>query len=89
MHVQLKESIKMNSSILPRRAFLKGLVGLSAAPAIVRAASLMPVQPWVERVICPTYWWESLPPGSWWRRENDCMLVYVPRGEPHRIRFGL
>jgi hypothetical protein len=48
MRVQLKESMKMNSLVMPRRAFLKGLVGLIAAPAIVRASSLMPVKAWVE-----------------------------------------
>ena len=32
MRVQLKES-KVNNLVLPRRAFLKGLVGLIAAPA--------------------------------------------------------
>jgi hypothetical protein len=30
--------------IIPRRAFLKGLVGLIAAPAIVKAEILMPIQ---------------------------------------------
>jgi len=34
----------MSQLILPRRKFLAGLVGLIAAPAIVRAASLMPVK---------------------------------------------
>lgn len=34
----------MSDLILPRRAFLTGLAGLFAAPAIVRAASLMPVK---------------------------------------------
>ena len=31
---------------LPRRGFLRGLIGLIAAPAIVRATSLMPVKVW-------------------------------------------
>jgi hypothetical protein len=30
--------------IMPRRRFIAGLIGLVAAPAIVRAASLMPVR---------------------------------------------
>lgn len=34
----------MSSLILPRRRFLTGLATLFAAPAIVRAASLMPVK---------------------------------------------
>jgi hypothetical protein len=32
--------------ILPRRRFLTGLVGLIAAPALVRAESLMPICVW-------------------------------------------
>jgi hypothetical protein len=43
--VQLKES-KVNNLVLPRRGFLKGLVALIAAPAVVRAESLMPIVPW-------------------------------------------
>lgn len=38
----------MNELILPRRRFLQGLVGLVAAPAIVRIAAMMPVKTWVE-----------------------------------------
>jgi hypothetical protein len=34
----------MTKLTLPRRKFLTGLVGLIAAPAIVRATSLMPVK---------------------------------------------
>ena len=33
---------------LPRRRFLAGLVGLIAAPAVVKATSLMPVKVWLE-----------------------------------------
>jgi hypothetical protein len=36
----------MTNLILPRRGFLKGLVALIAAPAVVRAESLMPIVPW-------------------------------------------
>ena len=32
--------------VLPRRIFIKGLVGLIAAPALVRAESLMPIKVW-------------------------------------------
>jgi hypothetical protein len=39
MRVQLKESIKVDSVILPRRAFLKGFLVLVAAPAVVKAES--------------------------------------------------
>jgi hypothetical protein len=34
----------MNSAILPRRGFLRSLIGLIAAPAIVRIENLMPVK---------------------------------------------
>ena len=34
----------MTDLILPRRKFLTGLMGLVAAPAVVRASSLMPVK---------------------------------------------
>ena len=36
----------MSSLILPRRDFLKGLLGLVAAPALVKAETLMPILPW-------------------------------------------
>lgn len=34
----------MTDLILPRRKFLTGLMGLVAAPAVVKAANLMPVK---------------------------------------------
>jgi len=37
----------MTDLILPRRKFLTGLMGLVAAPAMVRASSLMPVKSFV------------------------------------------
>ena len=37
----------MTDIILPRRKFLTGLMGLVAAPAVVRASSLMPVKSFV------------------------------------------
>ena len=49
MRVQLKES-KVSNLVLPRRAFLKGLVALIAAPAIVKAESLMPISVWRPRL---------------------------------------
>lgn len=54
----------MSNLILPRRRFLTGLATLFAAPAIVRAASLMPVkaaEPEGYTVVFRT----SLPIGSW------------------------
>ena len=41
--------------ILPRRTFLKGLVGLVAAPAVVKADSLMRIAVWR-----PTFWAETI-----------------------------
>jgi hypothetical protein len=38
----------MTNLILPRRKFLTGLFGLVAAPAVVKASSLMPVKSVVE-----------------------------------------
>lgn len=38
----------MTDLILPRRKFLTGLMGLVAAPAVVKATSLMPVKSFVE-----------------------------------------
>jgi hypothetical protein len=46
MRVRLKESILMDNLVLPRRGFLKVLVGLVAAPAVVKAESLMPIKVW-------------------------------------------
>ena len=34
--------------VLPRRRFIQGLIGLVAAPAIVKITSIMPVKSWVE-----------------------------------------
>jgi hypothetical protein len=36
--------------VLPRRGFLRGLIGVIAAPAVVRATSLMPVKVWDNHV---------------------------------------
>jgi hypothetical protein len=46
----------LNSLILPRRAFLKELIGLVAAPAVVKAESLMPIKPF------PTFLYKPLRP---------------------------
>jgi hypothetical protein len=42
----------MTNLILSRRGFLAGLSSLLAAPAVVRAESLMPIVPWR-----PTFWY--------------------------------
>ena len=44
--MQLKESIRLTNLILSRRGFLAGLSSLLAAPAVVRAAALMPIKVW-------------------------------------------
>lgn len=38
---------------MDRRSFLTGLIGVVAAPAIVRASSLMPVKSWVDAIAYP------------------------------------
>jgi len=38
----------MTDLIMPRRKFLTGLMGLVAAPAVVKVSSLMPVKSFVE-----------------------------------------
>ena len=38
----------MTELLMPRRKFLTGLMGLVAAPAVVKATSLMPVRSFVE-----------------------------------------
>jgi hypothetical protein len=43
----------MTDLILPRRKFLIGLMGLVAAPAVVKASSLMPVKTFVEMELPP------------------------------------
>jgi hypothetical protein len=40
----------VSNLVLPRRAFLKGLVALIVAPAIVKAESLMPISVWRPRL---------------------------------------
>lgn len=49
----------MTNLILPRRKFITGLVSLMAAPAIVRASSLMPVKvvidPWINYTVMPLF----------------------------------
>lgn len=48
----------MQRLILPRRSFLTGLVSLIAAPAVVRAESLMPICVW-KPTIDPDLLWEA------------------------------
>jgi hypothetical protein len=82
--------------VLPRRAFLKGLIGLIAAPAIVRATSIMPVKPIDERVYILDPWdmgepWKPL----FWRTGGDHSippLIGCSRADVERINladFGL
>jgi hypothetical protein len=41
----------MTALILPRRSVLMGLVGLIAAPAVVKAEALMPIKVWENYVV--------------------------------------
>ena len=43
----------MTELIMPRRKFLKGLIGLVAAPAVVKAANIMPVKVMPVKVMPP------------------------------------
>jgi len=43
----------MTELLMPRRKFLTGLLGLVAAPAVVKATSLMPVKSFVEVELRP------------------------------------
>ena len=56
--------------VLPRRRILMGLIGLIAAPAVVRAGSLMPIKVWTP----PRELWR-IPPSQWteadWRLAQD------------------
>lgn len=54
----------MSDLILPRRKLLLGLGAMFAAPAIVRAASLMPVKVWRE-----DYWIGTIGTFAIWNRE--------------------
>ena len=54
--------------ILPRRRFIQGLVGLLAAPAIVRLESLMPVR--------------ALDPEEWIRADPVLTFQWLAGGKP-------
>lgn len=57
--------------MIERRGFLAGLVGLVAAPAIVRASSLMPVK-LIERDVRL-----ELPPGAWFEFQHEAVRSFV------------
>lgn len=44
----------MTDIVIPRRKFLTGLIGIVAAPAVVRASSLMPVKGFISDGIALT-----------------------------------
>jgi hypothetical protein len=59
----IRQHIAQDSAIqrvvLPRRSFLTGLVGLIAAPAVIRAEALMPIKVWTpEREPWPIPQWQ-------------------------------
>jgi len=59
----------MTGIVLPRRQLLTGLVGFIAAPAIVRASSLMPVK---------TMSWLTLPLYRWTAVGGEFVEVIIP-----------
>ena len=73
----------MTELIMPRRQFLKGLIGLVAAPAVVKAASLMPVKVLQPELVVKKYEWHEVAVGyritrkkvsdELWDRQNDWM----------------
>jgi hypothetical protein len=92
----------VNSLILPRRRFLVGALSLLTAPAIVRAASLMPVKVWraetepfdpaLPGLINDTLWSEN--PDDWseneWRiAEAESKLPEYHRTEAGRLFLAL
>lgn len=62
--------------MLSRRGLITGLISLAAAPAIVRASSLMPV-----KVMEPTYLRVRLPPENRqvWYFQNRYVWISGPR----------
>jgi hypothetical protein len=56
MRVANEGEHQVNNLVLPRRALLKGLVGLIAAPAVVKAENLMPIVVWRPPVVRREGW---------------------------------
>ena len=73
----------MTELIMPRRQFLKGLFGLVAAPAVVKAANIMPVKVMPPELVCERYAYHEVAVGyritrkevgdELWNRQNDWM----------------
>lgn len=63
--------------ILPRRGFIFGLVGLFAAPAVIKASSLMPIkgEAW-EDVFC-FYWQRDIDAMRWTPLVHE---AWIPKG---------
>jgi hypothetical protein len=82
----------MSQLVIPRRRFLAGLLGLVAAPAVVRAASLMPisvfepanlagvdmVSRYRQEFILESERFLIIPPGIFYRRFAEEMYPGVP-----------
>jgi hypothetical protein len=61
--------------ILSRRALILGLTGVVAAPALVRAASLMPISaPW-ELLFARDYWRAAIPTRMTVYRKNGVIRI--------------
>lgn len=71
----------MTDLILPRRKFLTGLMGLVAAPAVVKASSLMPVKAMTPEVLVKQYEYQQIELGYQVTREPVGDVLY-------RAQFG-
>ena len=73
----------MTELIMPRRQFLKGMLGLVAAPAVVTAANIMPVKVMPPELVVEKYAWHEVGIGyritrkevgeRLWNEQNDWM----------------
>ena len=64
--------------VVPRRGFLKGLAGVIAAPAVVRAEALMPIKVWMpprDLLAIPSSEWTD----SEWRDTQRALLSKWPQ----------
>jgi hypothetical protein len=68
-----------------RRGLITGLAALIAAPAVVRAAALMPVKAWVE----PGFPYDGLHPAYWALSVKDGDVIRFLGYSLHRTERGL
>jgi hypothetical protein len=75
----------MTELIMPRRQFLKGLIGLVAAPAVVKAANIMPVKVMPPELVVERYAFREVALGySITRKEVDDVLWNTQNDWMHR-----